>query len=96
VDGIQVKGKTKPVDVFTVMGEGAGQTVSLPLWLARYEEGVVLYRKKEFTAAAKMFEQSLQRQPQDYLSAMYLDRCRELLAHPPAEDWDGVFRMTKK
>jgi adenylate cyclase len=96
VDGLQVKGKTKPVDVFTVMGEGAGQTVSLPLWLARYEEGVVRYRQKEFAAAAKMFEQSLQREPQDYLSAMYLDRCRELLAHPPADDWDGVYRMTKK
>jgi hypothetical protein len=24
------------------MGDGAGQTVSLPLWLARYEEGVRL------------------------------------------------------
>jgi adenylate cyclase len=93
---LEVKGKTEGVDVFTVMGEGAGQTVSLPLWLARYEEGVQLYRQKEFTAAAKMFEQSLQRQPQDYLSAMYLERCRELIVHPPAENWDGVDRLTKK
>ena len=65
-------------------------------WLARYEEGVQLYRQKEFTTAAKMFEQSLQRQPQDQLSAMYLARCQELIANPPAADWDGVFKMTKK
>lgn len=96
VDCVQVKGKTRPVDVFTVMGEGAGQTVSLPLWLARYEEGVRLYREREFAAAAKMFEQSLQREPGDFLSAMYLRRCKELLLDPPDESWNGVFVMTKK
>jgi adenylate cyclase len=96
VDCVQVKGKTKPVDVFTVAGEGAGQTVSLPLWLARYEEGVRRYRQREFASAAKLFEESLSKQPEDYLSAMYLQRCRTLLENPPGEDWNGVFVMTKK
>lgn len=96
VDCVQVKGKTRPVDVFTVMGEGAGQTVSLPLWLARYEEGVRRYRQREFAAAARLFEQSLSRQPEDHLSAMYLARCRALIENPPGDDWNGVFVMTKK
>ena len=96
VDCVQVKGKTKPVDVFTVMGEGAGQTVSLPLWLARYEEGVCRYRQREFAGAAKLFEESLSRQPEDYLCAMYLARCRALLENPPGDGWNGVFVMTKK
>lgn len=96
VDSVQVKGKTKPVDVFTVAGEGAGQTVSLPLWLARYEEGVRRYREKKFAEAAALFEQSLERQPEDYLSQMYLARCRALLENPPGDDWNGVFVMTKK
>ena len=96
VDCVQVKGKTKPVDVFTVMGEGAGQTVSLPLWLARYEEGVRRYRQREFASAAQLFEESLNRQPEDYLCAMYLARCRALLENPPGESWNGVFVMTKK
>ena len=51
VDYVQVQGKTKPVDVLTVMGDGAAQTVSLPLWLARYEEGVRLYRARSFAEA---------------------------------------------
>jgi len=96
VDCVQVKGKTKPVDVFTVMGEGAGQTVSLPLWLARYEEGVRRYREREFAAAAKLFAESVRVKPDDYLSAMYLKRCEELVKNPPDESWDGVFVMTKK
>jgi adenylate cyclase len=96
VDCVQVKGKTKPVDVFTVMGEGAGQTVSLPVWLARYEEGVRRYRQREFADAAKLFEVSVSNKPDDYLSAMYLARCRALIENPPGESWDGVFVMTKK
>jgi adenylate cyclase len=96
VDSVQVKGKTKPVDVYTVMGDGAGQTVSLPLWLARYEEGVRLYRNREFAGAANLFEESLRRQPGDFLTEMYLQRCRALLENPPDESWNGVFVMTKK
>lgn len=96
VDFVQVKGKTKPVDVFTVMGDGAGQTVSMPVWLARYEEGVRLYRQRKFYDAAAEFEECLRRQPDDYLSSMYLKRCGALIANAPDESWDGVFVMTKK
>lgn len=96
VDCVQVKGKTKPVDVFTVAGEGGAQTVSTPFWLARYEAGVRLYRQREFARAAKLFEESLRRQPGDYLSEMYLKRCAALIENPPDESWNGVFVMTKK
>ena len=96
VDSVQVKGKTKPVDVFAVEGEGAGQTTSLPVWLARYEEGVQLYRRREFAVAAKRFAESLLGKPEDFLSAMYLKRCEELVQNPPDENWNGVFVMTKK
>lgn len=96
VDCVQVKGKTKPVDVYTVMGEGAGQTVSLPLWLARYEEGVRQYRNRKFKEAAALFQECLRLQPEDYLSDMYLKRCEALVTNPPDESWNGVFVMTKK
>ena len=96
VDCIQAAGKTKGVDVFTVLGDGASQTVSLPFWLARYEEGVRLYRSRKFADAAKSFEECLNKQPGDYLSEMYLKRCKTFIENPPDESWDGVFVMTKK
>jgi len=96
VDFVQVKGKTKPVDVFTVMGDGAAQTVSMPVWLARYEDGVRLYRERKFSEAAVEFQECLRKQPDDYLSSMYLKRCQALVENPPDESWDGVFVMTKK
>jgi adenylate cyclase len=96
VDYVQVKGKTKPVDVFTVVGERAAQTDSPPVWLARYEEGIRRYRKRAFAGAAAAFQESLRQQPDDYLSSMYLKRCQSLIENPPGDSWDGVFVMTKK
>jgi hypothetical protein len=52
VDLVQVKGKIKPVNVFAVVSDGGGQTVS-SVWLARYEEGVRLYRQQAFAEAAR-------------------------------------------
>ena len=96
VDFVAVKGKTKPVDVFTVMGDGAAQTVSMPVWLARYEDGVRLYRARKFSEAAVEFQECLRKQPDDYLSSMYLKRCQVLIENPPGDSWDGVYVMTKK
>ena len=96
VDFVAVKGKTKPVEVFTVMGDGAAQTVSMPVWLARYGDGVRLYRERKFAEAAVEFQECLRKQPDDYLSSMYLKRCQALIENPPDDSWDGVFVMTKK
>lgn len=96
VDSVQVKGKTKPVDIFTVVGEGAAQTVSTPFWLARYESAVRRYRQREFVTAANQFTEALSHRPGDTLCEMYLKRCQALIANPPDDTWNGVFVMTRK
>lgn len=96
VASVQVKGKTKSVDVFTVLGEGAAQTVSLPVWLARYEDGVRLYRAREFAQAAAEFRECLQRKPDDYLSARYLEFCESFIKNPPDDAWTAAEVMTDK
>jgi adenylate cyclase len=96
VASVQVKGKTKAVDIFTVMGDGAAQTVSMPVWLARYEDGVKLYRAREFAKAAEEFRECLQRQPGDYLSARYLGFCEQLMKNQPDDAWTAAEIMTDK
>ncbi|MCX6895367.1 MAG: adenylate/guanylate cyclase domain-containing protein [Verrucomicrobia bacterium] len=96
VASVQVKGKTQPVDVYTVAGEGAGQTVSLPLWLARYEEGVRQYRDHNFAKAADLFRESLRQKPDDFLSARYLEFSEKLIKNPPDESWTYAEVMTDK
>jgi len=95
VDSVKVKGKTRPVRVFTVAADTvAGE--SAPPWLARYDEGLALYRGRKFAEAADIFAECLREVPDDYLSQLYLNRCRELIANPPGPEWDTVFVMKSK
>ena len=95
VGSVQVKGKTIPVRVFTVMADKeAGEQP--PAWLPRYEEGIKLYRERKFCEAEQTFLECVRAQPDDHLSKIYLDECRELIAHPPGLDWDTVVVMKSK
>ena len=96
VASVQPKGKTRAANVYTVMGEGAAQTVSMPVWLARYEEGIRLYRQGKFSEAAAEFEECLRRQPDDHLSERYLEFCQNLIKNPPDESWTAAEIMTDK
>lgn len=95
VDLVQVKGKTKPVAVFTIPPEVAeGSTV--PEWLRLHEEGIRLYRAREFQKAKEAFGRARELNPEDAMLALYLERCAQLIASPPGSDWSGVYQMTRK
>ncbi len=97
VDLLQVKGKTKPVEVFTVLGERTGAVnAKEEAWLNTFEEGIRLYRRRGFAEAALAFEKALVEKPGDYLSSLYVQRSRDLASNPPGESWNGVYVMTKK
>jgi adenylate cyclase len=94
---VQVKGKTKPVDVFTFVG-GRGDKVDPELlkWLETYEEGLEKFRSREFTEGKILFSRFLEFYPDDYLAKMYLDRTLEYEQAPPDEAWEAVEVFQKK
>ncbi len=92
---VQVKGKTKPVEVWTVLG--VRTTKNEPLsWLDLYHRGVEAYRRRAFAEALPCFEAGLQMMPDDFLFQIYVDSTRELIDHPPGPDWTGVTIMKSK
>jgi adenylate cyclase len=97
VDFVQVKGKTRSVQAFTVLGE---KSEPLPpdqqKFLALYEEGISSFRRREFARAKELFAQALQLQPGDDLAAQYLASSAEFIEHPPDASWTGVRVMTEK
>ncbi len=93
VDFLQVKGKTKPVEIFSVV---AARNGGAPAWLSPYEEGIRLFRQRAFAEAAAKFAAAAELAPGDYLTQEYLRRSREYVETPPPADWNGVFVMTKK
>ena len=61
-----------------------------------YTQGRKHYKLMEFHLAAPFFEQALQLDERDGPSRVYLERCQDYIAHPPPEDWDGVYTMKTK
>ena len=95
VDLIQVKGKSRPIEVFTVLAERNTGVIEPP-WLADYEQAVKLYRQRRFKEAEQLLAKCLAQVPDDFLCQHYLERCRELILNPPDDSWDGVFIMKSK
>lgn len=93
VDLIIVVGKTKPVEIFTVLGKKNG---AVPTWLPQHEEAVRLYRAGDFAAAEKAWREVLAQAPGDGLAKTFIARCEELQAHPPEAPWTGVYEMKSK
>ena len=94
---VQVKGKTKPVDVFTfIAGRNEDVDPELPKWLETYEEGLEKFRGRDFTEAKILFSRFLEFYPDDLLAKMYLDRSLEYEQTPPDEAWAAIEVFEKK
>ncbi len=95
LDAVRVKGKKDPVRLFELRGRGAPVAADQPL-LDAYARGLKLYRERRFATARVSFEECLEHAPGDGPSLLFVARCDEMGAHPPAEEWDGVYSMTHK
>jgi adenylate cyclase len=97
LDYVAVKGKEEPVVVYELL-EMAG--VRLPEGkeeaLRRYQEGMALYRRREWAGARACFLAALEAWPDDGPSRLYVERCDGHIAHPPPPDWDFVVRRQEK
>jgi adenylate cyclase len=94
---VQVKGKSVPVEVFTLVG-AKGDTFEGDLleWLEVYEEAIQKFRARDFTQAKILLGQYLEFYPNDYLGKMYLERALEYEQQPPDESWTAAEVFTKK
>jgi adenylate cyclase len=94
---VQVKGKTKPVEIFTLIGakNGGGDQEFLQR-LETYEAGFRKFRERDFTQAKILFSQFLEFYPADGLAKMYLERALEYEGQPPDQAWNAVEVFKKK
>jgi adenylate cyclase len=94
---VQVKGKSKPVDIFTFIGARNEEIdPELLKWLDTYEEALEKFRARDFTQAKILFSRFLEFYPDDFLAKMYLDRALEYERVPPDGAWEAVEVFEKK
>ena len=94
---VQVKGKSEPVEIATLIGERNEEIdPNLLRHLATYEEGFEKFRQRDFQAAKILLSRFLEFYPTDYLAKMYLERALEYEISPPNEEWNAVEVFARK
>jgi adenylate cyclase len=97
VDRVVVQGKTEPVGIYEVLDYHDEETFPhLADVLGSFRDGLEAYRGRHWAEARESFERSLELNPNDAPSKLYIERCNHLAESPPADDWDGVWVMTSK
>ncbi|MGB2821077.1 MAG: CHASE2 domain-containing protein [Phycisphaerae bacterium] len=93
---IIVVGKTEPVGVWNVICPAAAASDALRGAVEDFARGVELFQRRAFAEAADAFEAVLSRLPDDGASRFHISLCRQYLAAPPPDGWDGAVQLTEK
>jgi adenylate cyclase len=95
LDLIQVKGKTVPVRIFTLVGdETAAATPEYKELRRHHDQMMACYRAQDWAAARAALEECQKLAPHfqvEGLYEVYEERIAGMEAEPPGEDWDGVY-----
>jgi adenylate cyclase len=92
LDSVRVKGKEEAVEIRELLGFNRGVT---PEWMQAFADAVSEYQKGNWDAAQAGFARCLELRPGDAPSETFLERVKELRAHPP-KDWDGTWTLSSK
>lgn len=105
LDRIVVVGRTRPVNVYEIVGLKNHLSQTTFDCVELFERGTEAYLEQNWDEAIALFQQSAELEPHKpedsaYIktnpSLVYLDRCRTMREDPPGEDWDGVYVMQSK
>ncbi|MBW4468236.1 MAG: GAF domain-containing protein [Pegethrix bostrychoides GSE-TBD4-15B] len=97
LDKVCVKGKTKPLRIYELIGERSeplnSQTAE---FIEAYEAGRCAYLNRRFQQALTHFEAAALLRPDDRSVKLQLLRTHKWLLEPPPPDWDGVYMLVTK
>jgi adenylate cyclase len=96
VDRVTVKGKTEGMMVYELLAMRADARPEFLELADLSDRGLGLYLARDWEAALDVFEEIGRLRPGDGPARVLADRCRTFLESPPAEDWDGAYRMANK
>ena len=96
IDTIYLVGKNDPVTIYEITPPVEDMDENKKLSLQYYAKGLVLYKKKKWLEAIKYFNKAASIISGDGPSITMAKRCKALIAKPPAENWNCVFRITSK
>lgn len=96
LDLIRVVGKEEPIKVYELLGKKGTLPGYMYEMLSKYNEGLQLFRNRQWDDAISAFKAGLRIVPDDGPCKTYIERCKEFSKTPPPKKWDGVYRLKTK
>lgn len=88
IDRVRVKGKEIPTTIYKL--ENIRKYFFNEATMVDFNKAMSMYKIKNWDTAVEYFNKVLEKIPDDYISAMYVERCRDYMKNPPPEGWDGT------
>ena len=89
LDRLAVYGRAGGLQIYELLAM-ADEAGGLLDWVKTYEHGLAAWRSREFAQAIGYFEKARAMRTGDAASSVMIERCRQQLANPASEDWDGT------
>ena len=105
LDKIVVKGRTRPVPIYEIVGLKEDVTDQTYEGLILFAQGMSLYLARDWDSAEARFGQSAELEPnrpgdtpgvENNPSLTMIARCRYMRENPPEPGWNGVYVMKQK
>lgn len=88
IEKVRVKGRDKPVDVYTPCDDQ---------WLVEQgDKAIELFRSRQWEAADVVWQAVQVRYPEDPVAAYYRSRIAAVATDPPPPEWDGTESISEK
>ncbi len=96
IDRIVVAGQTRAETVFEVLGRKGTLNSAQIEFRTLFAEGLSAYRHRQWDAALRSFKSAMAIERNDGASRTFIERIQGFLTHPPAEGWDGSWKLENK
>jgi adenylate cyclase len=95
MDSVRVKGKTKPVRIYQLMGR-KDASASQAETVRYFHQGLGFYKEQKWDKALEAFKTASAMDRGLHAAQLYMERIAALKSSPPPPNWDGVFTMKEK
>jgi adenylate cyclase len=102
---IEVKGRSKPVPIYEIVGLQENLVSGAGAYIALFEQGLAKHYARDWDGAIALFRQSAEHEPNQpgktpgvrtNPSLVYIDITEGYRREPPPADWNGAYVMTEK
>ena len=96
IDLVAVKGKEKKILAHELLGITNETSSKIVSFCNAFKVAFAAYLNKDWKTGEQLFAKIAEQHPNDQLTKIHLDRCKDFIINPPDLSWDGGQEMHQK